>query len=226
MPNPGVRTAAAQSTRQVYDRGTIILHWLTAVLVVSLFASAETWWFLPRGTALREELQTLHISLGISLAATIIMRIVWRLAQGRRLPPATTGLQAIDCQDCPYRALHFAVPASGTRLPVPLGAERAFRLLWPLHHPTRRTGARPAVNFWLAAQQRRLGDHHYRRNSRPRRAIASLRAEGPRANAHVAREGLTINRPMQRRASSVASSRSLKAASFPQNSCGGAGSTE
>lgn len=42
MPNPGVRTAAAQSTRQVYDRVTIILHWLTAVLVVSLFASAET----------------------------------------------------------------------------------------------------------------------------------------------------------------------------------------
>ncbi|WP_271893254.1 cytochrome b [Candidatus Phyllobacterium onerii] len=95
MPNPGVRTAAAESTQQVYDRGTIILHWLTAVLVVSLFASAETWAFLPRGTALRGELQTLHISLGISLAATIITRLVWRLALGRRLPPATTGLQAI-----------------------------------------------------------------------------------------------------------------------------------
>ena len=95
MANPATRTAAAQSTRQTYDSATIVLHWLTAILVVSLFASAETWGFLPRGTELRGELQTLHISLGILLAATIIMRVIWRLAQGRRLPPATTGFQAI-----------------------------------------------------------------------------------------------------------------------------------
>ncbi len=95
MANPVTGTAAAHSTRQTYDRATIILHWLTAILVVSLFASAETWGFLPRGTPLRGELQTLHISLGILLAAIIVMRVIWRLVQGRRLSPATTGLQAI-----------------------------------------------------------------------------------------------------------------------------------
>jgi cytochrome b561 len=79
--------------RQRYDRVTIALHWTTALLVVVLFALAEIWGFLPRGTPLRRNFQALHISLGILLAAVFVFRGIWRLTQGRRLPPATTGLQ-------------------------------------------------------------------------------------------------------------------------------------
>jgi cytochrome b561 len=77
-----------------YDRTTIWLHWLTAVLVLALFATAEIWDFIQRGTPLRKELQSLHISLGLLFAAVIVLRLGWRVACGKRLPSAATGMQA------------------------------------------------------------------------------------------------------------------------------------
>ncbi|MGY6273746.1 cytochrome b [Achromobacter denitrificans] len=74
-----------------YDRATIVFHWLTALLVVGLFALAETWSFLPRGTPTRRLLQSLHISFGLAFAAVFVLRAVWRLSAGRRLPPAAGG---------------------------------------------------------------------------------------------------------------------------------------
>lgn len=76
-----------------YDRLTITLHWLTALLVVSLFALAQVWDILQKGTPLRLGLQSLHISLGMTLAAVIAIRIVWRLAHRGDLPPAAGGFQ-------------------------------------------------------------------------------------------------------------------------------------
>lgn len=75
-----------------YDRTTIVLHWLTAVLVVGLFALAEIWSFLPRGTPTRRLLQSLHISFGLAFAAVFVVRVAWRLTAGRRLPPAASGV--------------------------------------------------------------------------------------------------------------------------------------
>ena len=69
-----------------YDAITILLHWVTALLVVTLFGLAEFWGFLPRGTPLRHELQGLHISLGLVLAVVATLRVVWRLMFGRTLP--------------------------------------------------------------------------------------------------------------------------------------------
>jgi cytochrome b561 len=83
-----VAAAPAGSAGLQYDRATIIFHWLTAILVVLLFASAETWGFLPRGFPLRKGLQSLHISMGILLAAVFLLRLLWRLTRGRRLPDA------------------------------------------------------------------------------------------------------------------------------------------
>lgn len=78
-----------------YDRLTITLHWLTALLVVSLFALAQVWDVLQKGTTLRLGFQSLHISLGMTLAAVIAIRIIWRLAHRGDLPPATSGFQHI-----------------------------------------------------------------------------------------------------------------------------------
>ncbi|WMD21384.1 cytochrome b [Achromobacter seleniivolatilans] len=83
---------AAQSGVAHYDRASITFHWLTAVLVVGLFALAEIWSFLPRGTPTRRLLQSLHISFGLALAAIFVLRVIWRACAGRRLPPASTGL--------------------------------------------------------------------------------------------------------------------------------------
>lgn len=82
---------AAQAGLAHYDRTTIVLHWLTAVLVLGLFALAEIWGFLPRGTPTRRLLQSLHISFGLAFAAVFVLRLVWRLSAGRRLPPVATG---------------------------------------------------------------------------------------------------------------------------------------
>lgn len=72
------------STR--YDIITILFHWVTALLVVTLFGLALFWGFLTPGTPLRHDLQGLHISLGLALAAVVTLRIAWRLGFGRRLP--------------------------------------------------------------------------------------------------------------------------------------------
>lgn len=77
-----------------YDGASIALHWVTALLVVTLFGLAEVWGFLPRGT-LRHGMQWLHISLGVTLAAVILVRLLWRGSFGRRLPDATSGLAEI-----------------------------------------------------------------------------------------------------------------------------------
>lgn len=74
-----------------YDRLTMALHWLTAALVIGLFACAQIWEQLPKGTPLRKELQALHISCGILLAVIVVTRVLWRLFKGRRLPPANQG---------------------------------------------------------------------------------------------------------------------------------------
>ena len=75
-----------------YDTPTILLHWLTALLVIGLFALAEIWDALPRGTPARKLLQSLHVSSGLLFAAVLVARIVWRLTAGRRLPRASGGI--------------------------------------------------------------------------------------------------------------------------------------
>lgn len=91
LPARGARSGAA--TR--YDWPTIALHWVTALLVVTQFALAELWGFVPRGAPLRHGMQSLHISLGLTLAAVFLLRLIWRSAAAPRVAPATRGLQRV-----------------------------------------------------------------------------------------------------------------------------------
>ena len=81
---------AAGATQSRYDGVAIALHWLTVVLVLSLFALGELWGFAQR--PLRHELVVLHMSLGILLGLAVAGRIVWRLIPGHKVAPAATGL--------------------------------------------------------------------------------------------------------------------------------------
>ncbi|MFL1502756.1 cytochrome b [Pseudomonas sp. O64] len=67
-----------------YDRLTRTFHWLTAAVVVFLFASAHIWENLEKGTPLRKGLQAVHTSLGIAMALLIVLRMVWRVFGGNR----------------------------------------------------------------------------------------------------------------------------------------------
>ena len=74
-----------------YDRTTVVLHWITAVLVALLFAIGQSIDLFPRG-APRIGARSLHILAGATLLAVLVARIAWRIGWGRRLPAAAPGL--------------------------------------------------------------------------------------------------------------------------------------
>ena len=78
-----------------YDGLAMALHWITALLVVTLFALAEIWGFLPRGTPLRHGMQSLHVSLGLTLGAVFLVRLAWRNTGARRMVPLVSGAQHV-----------------------------------------------------------------------------------------------------------------------------------
>lgn len=84
-----------QASAPRYDTLSITLHWLTALLVIALFTSALVWGEIAKGTPLRKELQALHISMGICLAAIVLGRIVWRCTGGQRLGRLQPGLAGL-----------------------------------------------------------------------------------------------------------------------------------
>ena len=111
---------AAGDDRTRYDAFAIALHWITALLVVAQFASAEIWDFFGKPT--HRVLVTTHMSLGIALAAVILVRIAWRLIPGHQVGPATSGWIEIASKAVHYllyalliaqAALGFALRWSG-----------------------------------------------------------------------------------------------------------------
>ncbi len=87
-----------------YDGLAMTLHWITAILVVTLFSLAHIWDFFPHDGPVQITMQTAHVSLGVVLAAVLVLRLVWRSAFGRRLPPATTGITELAA-----RAMHYGL---------------------------------------------------------------------------------------------------------------------
>ena len=74
-----------------YDRCTILLHWITAALVVSLWALGQTIDWFPKGNP-RVFARSTHITFGIALALVLVARIPWRFGGGGvHLPPAGLG---------------------------------------------------------------------------------------------------------------------------------------
>lgn len=83
------QSAAAQPAAR-YDGFSILLHWLTAALVVTLWTSGQTIDFFPKG-APKIDARSVHITLGATLGVVLIARILWRASAGRRLPLADSG---------------------------------------------------------------------------------------------------------------------------------------
>jgi cytochrome b561 len=73
-----------------YDRLTIALHWLTALLVAALWSIGQTIDFFARGSP-RDTYRTVHILLGFTLVLVLLVRLIWRATAGRSLPPADAG---------------------------------------------------------------------------------------------------------------------------------------
>lgn len=74
------------SSNAIYDRCTILLHWVTAILVLILWLIGTFLEeLLPKGT-LRSAVWSAHVDLGLILAAAIVALMAWRKTRGRQLP--------------------------------------------------------------------------------------------------------------------------------------------
>ena len=79
-------TASSITSKARYDRVTIALHWLSALLVIGLFASAYIWNNeFARGSPPRKLLQSLHVSFGILFSVIFVARLCWRTTRGSKL---------------------------------------------------------------------------------------------------------------------------------------------
>lgn len=84
------RVPGQVSPEASYDGRTILLHWITAVLVALLWGIAQIIDLFPKG-APRIAVRSVHIVLGVALGVILLMRIVWRTRSGQKLPPANPG---------------------------------------------------------------------------------------------------------------------------------------
>lgn len=75
----------------VYDRPTIVLHWLSVGLIALIWGSAQVIDLFPPAGG-RVAMRSVHILLGVGFAAVLVARIAWRATRGRRLPVVGTGL--------------------------------------------------------------------------------------------------------------------------------------
>ena len=86
-----MQTHSALTSALRYDRRTILLHWLSALLVIGLWVVGQTIDFFPKG-APRITVRSLHISFGVLLGVVLIYRLVWRSTAGTRLAAADPGM--------------------------------------------------------------------------------------------------------------------------------------
>jgi cytochrome b561 len=138
-----------------YDTVALTLHWLTAALVVTLFALAEIWGFLPKGP-LRHGLQSIHISLGLALVAVVVLRILWRASLSRRLPSVANGLLAAAAHAMHY-VLYLLLLVMIVSGPIrdwsrghPIGFFGLFSVAAPFAVPANWHAPSSLIHFWAA----------------------------------------------------------------------------
>ena len=86
-----------------YDSPTIALHWITAALTGLLWVIGQTIKWVPNGPP-RIDYVSVHITLGVVLAAVLLTRLAWRIARGLTLPPDRHWLLAVAA-----KAIHWAL---------------------------------------------------------------------------------------------------------------------
>lgn len=86
---------AAMEPAPRYDGVSILLHWLTAVLVIILWTLGQTIDFFSKGVP-RIDARSVHIVLGAALGVVLLVRVLWRATAGRKLPRAdSSGLGVV-----------------------------------------------------------------------------------------------------------------------------------
>jgi cytochrome b561 len=79
-----------------YTRTAIALHWLVGIALLAQMAFGWMLTEIPRQTPARGFYVNLHKSTGLTLAALIVLRLLWRLAH--RPPPLPPGIERWQCR--------------------------------------------------------------------------------------------------------------------------------
>jgi cytochrome b561 len=93
--------SAAVEPAPRYDGVSILLHWLTAGLVVILWTLGQTIDFFPKG-APKIDARSVHIVLGVTLGVVLLVRVWWRASAGRKLPLASQGWLGVTAKVVHY----------------------------------------------------------------------------------------------------------------------------
>lgn len=102
---------AAGDDKTDYDNVAITLHWLTALLVVTQFAVAETWDWFAHDT--RETMQSTHVSFGILLTVVIVARLIWRWIPGHQRSSVALGWMATASKGVHYLLYALLIVQAG-----------------------------------------------------------------------------------------------------------------
>lgn len=84
-----------------YDNVSILLHWLTAALIILLWIIAQVIDDFAKGSP-RMMVRSVHIALGVTLAVVIVARLAWRVNPQRRAPLAVSGVLGAAAQIVHY----------------------------------------------------------------------------------------------------------------------------
>ncbi len=77
--------ASATFESPSYDSKTRFLHWISALLILTLWFAGEFLDWVPRGTP-RISVRSSHIVAGVVLGVLLVIRVLWRRAGGVQLP--------------------------------------------------------------------------------------------------------------------------------------------
>ena len=102
-----------KDTTNTFRFSSILLHWVTALLIIGLFIMGQVMEGMPRGFEKRE-LMDLHKSLGMLLLMLVFVRLAWRIFQGfpQAANPSATFLNMVS------RLWHWALLIIIIAIPV------------------------------------------------------------------------------------------------------------
>jgi cytochrome b561 len=118
-----------------YTRTAILLHWLTALLIVAAFTLGLVMTDIPGLTPTKLKYYSWHKWLGVTVFALACARLLWRAAHTP--PPAPPGMPAwqIKAADAVHILLYillFALPVSGYLYSLAAGVPVVYLGLIPL----------------------------------------------------------------------------------------------
>lgn len=113
--------------QQSYSKTAIILHWVTAIVMIGMLVFGEDLIKVARGTSLAGWQPTAHASIGIVVLLLGFARVFWRLGHPAPPMPVTIAgwqVKASHATHWVFYVLMIGIPLMGLFAIVPYGAER------------------------------------------------------------------------------------------------------